>query len=68
MEQNVGPLDSVLRVALGFALLGAAFIIPPPLKYVAWAGFLIFAITGFSGRCPLYSLFGIRTCARKTAG
>jgi len=68
MEQNVGPLDSVLRVGLGFALLGVAFITPPPLKYLAWAGFLIFAITGFVGRCPLYALFGIRTCARKATG
>lgn len=68
MDQNVGVLDSVLRVALGFALLGVAFISPPPLKYLAWAGFLIFAITGFVGRCPLYKLFGIRTCARKPTG
>jgi hypothetical protein len=62
MEQNVGPLDSVLRVALGFALLFTAFIIPPPLKWFAYAGFLVFAITGFVGRCPLYRIFGIRTC------
>ena len=65
MEQNVGPLDSVIRVALGFALLGVAFISPAPLKYVAWAGFLVMAITGFAGRCPLYTLFGIRTCAAR---
>ena len=65
MKQNVGSLDSVLRVALGFALLFVAFIVPPPVKYIAWAGFLIFAITGFVGRCPLYTLFGIRTCAAK---
>lgn len=68
MEQNVGPLDSVLRVALGFACLGAAFILPPPLKYVAWVAFLVFAISGFSGRCPLYTLLGVRTCARKATG
>jgi hypothetical protein len=65
MDQNVGVLDSVLRVALGFALLFVAFIVAPPLKWLAWAGFLIFVITGFVGRCPLYRLFGIRTGAAK---
>lgn len=63
MDQNVGVLDSTLRVLLGFALLFTAFIIPPPLKWLAYAGFLIFAVTGFVGRCPLYKLLGIRTCA-----
>lgn len=61
---NVGALDSTLRVTLGFALLFVAFIIAPPLKYLAWVGFLIMVVTGLSGRCPLYTLFGIRTCAK----
>jgi len=64
MVSNVGVFDSVLRVTLGFALLFVGFIIAPPLKYLAFVGFLIFAITGFAGRCPLYTLFGIRTCAK----
>jgi len=67
MVQNVGVLDSVLRVTLGFALLLVAFIVAPPLKWLAYAGFLVFAITGFVGNCPLYRIFGIRTCARKDA-
>lgn len=65
MQQNVGVLDSVLRVLLGFALLFTAFIIAPPLKYLAYAGFVILAVTGFTGRCPLYRLVGLRTWARK---
>ena len=64
MQQNVGVLDSTLRVAIGFALLGLGFIVPPPFKWVAFAAFLVFAVTGFSGRCPLYSAFGISTCPR----
>ena len=67
MVQNVGVLDSVLRVLLGFALLFTAFIVAPPLKWFAYAGFVIFAITGFVGNCPLYRVLGIRTCASKDA-
>ena len=67
MVQNVGVLDSVLRILLGFALLFVAFVVAPPLKWFASAGFLVFAITGFVGNCPLYRIFGIRTCARKEA-
>ena len=62
MQQNVGVLDSTLRITLGFALLGVGFIIAAPLKWLAFAGFLVFVVTGFAGRCPLYSVFGIRTC------
>ena len=60
MAQNVGVLDQVVRVTIGFAFLGLAFISPPPLKWAAYAGFLVFAVTGFSGKCLLYKLLGIR--------
>jgi hypothetical protein len=60
MQQNITPLDSTLRVLLGFGLLFVGFIIAPPLKYFAYAGFLIFAISGLVGKCPLYRVLGIR--------
>ena len=66
MEQNVGVLDSTLRVALGFALLGVAFIAAAPIKWFAWAGFVIFAVTGFVGKCLLYKVFGISTASDST--
>ena len=58
MRQNVSVLESTLRVTIGFALLVVGFIIAPPLKWLAFAGFLIFTITGFTGKCPIYRLFG----------
>jgi hypothetical protein len=61
--QNVGVLDSVLRVTLGFALVFVGFIAPAPLKFWALGFALVFLITGFAGRCPLYRLLGIQTCA-----
>jgi hypothetical protein len=61
MRQNVGILDSTLRVLIGFALLALGFILHPPLEYLAFAGFLILAISGFVGKCPIYRLIGIST-------
>jgi hypothetical protein len=60
MQQNMGPLEQTLRVLTGFALLFVAFITAPPLSYAAWAGFLVFAVTGFAGKCLVYRMLGIR--------
>jgi hypothetical protein len=65
MRQNVGILDSTLRVTLGFALLFVGFLVAEPVKWLAFAGFVILAVTGFVGKCPLYKVFGIDTCARQ---
>jgi hypothetical protein len=62
MQTNVGALDATIRIMLGFALLFVGFIIPAPLRYFAFAGFLLLAVTGFGGTCPLYTLLGMRTC------
>jgi hypothetical protein len=61
MQANVGVFDSTLRIAIGFALLGLGFIVPAPLKYLAFAGFLLLAVTGFAGKCLLYRVLGIST-------
>jgi hypothetical protein len=66
MQQNVGVLDSTLRVGLGFGLMFAGLLLhPQPASWAAYAGFLILAITGFSGKCLLYKVLGIRTCAQE---
>lgn len=65
MAMNVGSLDSTLRVGTGFALMFAGFLMPEPLSWAAFVGFLVLAITGFSGKCLLYSLLGINTCERQ---
>jgi hypothetical protein len=65
MQQNVGPLDQTLRVGLGFALMFIGFLLPAPLSTVAYVGFLVFATTGFSGRCMLYKVFGVSSCGNK---
>jgi len=68
MTANVGTLDRILRAALGVALLYLAFFSAVPLfaeplfKYAAAiVGGVMLATAAFR-LCPLYSLFGFKTC------
>ena len=61
MKQNCGALDSTLRVGIGFFLVFVAFLLAPPASTIAYVGALVATVTGFSGRCPLYKVFGIDT-------
>jgi hypothetical protein len=60
MSRNEGTLDRVLRVIAGLALLSIVFI--GPQSPLGWVG-LVPLLTGLVGVCPVYSLFGIRTCS-----
>lgn len=59
-SKNVGNLDSIIRVILGLVILIAGFMME------SWWGLigLIPLFTGTVAWCPLYALFGIRTCKR----
>ena len=63
MQQNVGVLDSTVRVGLAFGLMFTGFLLSPPASYAAYVGFLLLAISGFSGKCLLYRMLGMTTCA-----
>ena len=52
-EKNVGPLDRIMRVGGGAALMALA--LSTPGAWLAWIGVVPF-ITGLTGRCPIYSL------------
>jgi hypothetical protein len=56
-SNNVGNLDRLLRVALGLGLLAMVFV--GPQTPLGWIG-LVPLLTGAFGRCPLYSLIGLR--------
>ena len=63
MQQNVGALDSTIRIGLAFGLLFVGFLLhPQPASWAAYIGFLLLAISGFSGKCLAYKLLGISTC------
>ncbi|MBX2804678.1 MAG: DUF2892 domain-containing protein [Hyphomicrobiales bacterium] len=65
---NVGSLDRILRLVLGIALIvipfvgGFGLIAGVTAKIIAVAIGVVLSVTALFGVCPLYSLFGIRTC------
>jgi hypothetical protein len=63
-EKNVGMIDRIIRIVVGFFVLGfgAKYMSTPLNLVIALVGFVIVA-TGVIGTCTLYSLLGINTGA-----
>ena len=64
MKVNEGKIDRTIRIVVGLVLISLVFIGPQTLW--GWIG-LLPLITGLSGRCMAYILFGINTCSTKPA-
>ena len=68
MTTNVGTIARILRAALGVVLLYLAFFSGLPLfaaplfKYGAAVIGVVMLATSTLKLCPLYSIFGIKTC------
>lgn len=64
---NTDPVDRVIRLAMGFALIAYAI----PLGFAPtgwnWGGRIgvVSVLTVAFGFCPLYTLLGIATCPAK---
>ncbi len=58
-SRNEHHTDRMLRIALGCG--GVALAVAGPQTPWGWLG-LIPLVTGLGGWCPLYRLFGVRTC------
>ena len=65
MKANVGAVDKVARIIIGFALLSLVFVLEGNLRWLGLVGIVPLA-TGLIGYCPLYSLLGLSTCTAKT--
>lgn len=61
MERNVGTVDRVLRLAAAVVLLSLLFLLEGNARWIGLVG-LVPLFTGGTAWCPLYTLFGIRTC------
>ena len=59
---NMGKVDRVLRVIMGAVLISLVFV--GPKTPWGWIG-LVPLVTSLVGTCPLYTLFGWRTCPMK---
>lgn len=68
MKPNMGTLDRILRAALGVVLLylaffsGIAAFSEPLWKYGAAVVGIVMLVTSAIRMCPLYAIFGIKTC------
>ena len=59
MKQNVHNIERVIRVLVGLGLISLVFV--GPQTAWGWIGVVPLA-TGLIGNCPVYSIFGIKTC------
>lgn len=63
MKTNVGMFDRVVRVAIAAGAFWVFFTgARPNWEYAVLAIGVVMALTGLVGTCPLYSLFGVKTC------
>lgn len=68
MTTNVGTIDRILRAALGAVLLYLAFFSGLPafdagiVKYGAAIVGIVMLVVAALRMCPIYSIFGIKTC------
>jgi hypothetical protein len=66
MKINEGPIDRIVRVALGVALLALGiFVVRGTLGIVLDVVGAIALVTGVTGFCLLYRLFGDFTTVKK---
>ncbi len=65
---NVGKMERVIRIALAtvFILVGTLSTLPPWGSGIAYVLAAVALLTGLAGFCPLWKLFGINTCSKKT--
>lgn len=67
MKKNMGGTDRAIRIVLAL-IVGTLYYfntITGTLAYVLLALAAIFVLTSLVSFCPLYTLFGIRTCKVK---
>ncbi|MFN4059732.1 MAG: DUF2892 domain-containing protein [Paracoccus hibiscisoli] len=66
MRPNIGTTDRALRLALGVILIALALLagLDGAARVAALVAGLVMVGTAAIRFCPLYTLFGLRTCRR----
>lgn len=62
MKKNIHPIERIVRIVAGVALISMAFWGPQSMWFMLG---IIPLLTGFVGWCPPYAIFGINTCKLK---
>jgi hypothetical protein len=68
MKLNMGSTDRIVRtiIAVLLAVLYFSGIVTGTMAIVLLVISAVFLLTSLAGSCPLYTLFRINTCPRKT--
>ena len=62
--KNIGNTDRVIRIIIGLGLLSLLIVLKGNSRFLGLIG-LIPLLTSAIGFCPLYAIFGIKTCKSK---
>jgi len=71
MTANMGTFDRIMRLILAVVLIAAPFVSgfvetsPRWMVYASIAIGIVMLVTSLTRVCPVYSIFGIRTCKAK---
>jgi len=67
MKKNVGSVDKIIRYIIAIVAIYIAYkgMVASPWNYVLYAVGAIMVLTALSGRCPIFSIFGINSCKVK---
>ncbi len=67
MKKNMGTADRIIRIIIAAIIVTLYFteMITGTLAIVLLVLSGIFVLTSFISFCPLYTLFGIKTCPKK---
>jgi len=68
LKKNMGKFDRTIRIIVGIAALIAFFMMPTGaiLHWIFLAVGVIFIGTSLISSCPIYTIFGMRTCPLET--
>ena len=66
MKKNMGSIDRLIRVLIAMLLISLYFtnVISGTLGLILLSLTIIFVLTSLISFCPLYTLFGIKTCKK----
>ncbi len=66
MKKNMGTLDKTIRILIAVVIVAlfVTKVVCGTLAIVLLIFAAIFVITSFVSFCPLYTLFGIKTCKK----
>ena len=62
--KNIGNADRIIRVIIGLGLVSLLMVLNGNMRFLGLIGFIPL-LTALISFCPLYKLFGIKTCKNK---